>query len=623
MQLSLVRSSAESSRAPWTIALGWLRRHDANLAATRRATRAAIVMPAMFAIGDKVIQNALVSTFAAFGAFAMLLMVEFGGSMRARVQAQLSLIVAGAVLICIATLASRSTWAATVVMAVVGFAILFSGIVSSVLASSSTALLLALILPITLPGSASTIPDRLAGWGLAGGASLLAITLMWPAPARDALRAPAVAVCRALAGRLRAEVAYILQTGTAEQLSAAIGRADETVAALQRLFYATPYRLTGLSTSARIVVRLVDELGWLHAVLAQSPLLSSGVPPSELPRNEPALTVKYEAIAILDAGADLLTDPDADEEALHHAVERLLLARKQIERHAAVERPVGRSAHAPEQEYLDALDPSFRAQELTFAAAIIASTIELTAAAERRGWIDRQLGRQPSGAGSALAAAQKRATAHLERHSQCGCRTACAGAAGLGACHVRRQRERRSARLLGHPRHVVGAALQCVEHRPERTACRCRHRRGIRRRRAARRSYRHRAGRVVATAPAGDPLRGPRTSDHLVHRRPGRLHRCVADPRQHHRTDRMECRARAHRRHRHRLCRQPRRRAAVLAAGRRAGVGARAGRGVFGERWLPALGGRLRGFTLRRFSGGGRASGRGEPCGGGSCTAFG
>jgi len=34
-------------------------------------------MPAMFALGDKVLGNPQVATFAAFGSFAMLLLVDF------------------------------------------------------------------------------------------------------------------------------------------------------------------------------------------------------------------------------------------------------------------------------------------------------------------------------------------------------------------------------------------------------------------------------------------------------------------------------------------------------------------------------------------------------------------
>ena len=151
--------------------LHWLRAHDPGLSALRRAGRAALVMPALFALGSQVIGNPTVSIFAAIGSFAMLLLVDFGGPIRSRLQAQAALAATGAVFVCIGTLASRSPWAAAVAMAIVGFGVLFAGVVSSVLAGATVALLLAFILPVSLAGPASSIPDRLAGWGLASAAS--------------------------------------------------------------------------------------------------------------------------------------------------------------------------------------------------------------------------------------------------------------------------------------------------------------------------------------------------------------------------------------------------------------------------------------------------------------------
>ena len=52
-------------------------------------------MPAVFALGDKVIGNPQVATFAAFGSFAMLLLVDFGGPMAERLQAEAALAVTG------------------------------------------------------------------------------------------------------------------------------------------------------------------------------------------------------------------------------------------------------------------------------------------------------------------------------------------------------------------------------------------------------------------------------------------------------------------------------------------------------------------------------------------------
>lgn len=397
--------------------LQWLARRDRDLAALRRAGRAAIVMPAMFALGDKVIENAAVATFAAFGSFAMLLLVDFGGPVRARLQAQLALAVSGCAFVCLGTLASRSVWISAVAMAVIGFAVIFSGVVSSVLAGASTSLLLAFILPVTLVGPASSIPDRVAGWGMASGAAMLAIVLLWPTPTRSALRAAAAGACRALAVRLRADVAYGISGGeqppAAAEHERAVAEAKQAVTAMRRVFLATPFRPTGLSTAARTVVRLVDEINWLDAIVIHSVGPADGIPV-----DHPACAVKLAAAGVLERGAELLGVIGGEREALHEAIDRLKAAMEKVETGATGELLVRRKPIRDDAtgagELITALDPAFRAQELGYAVSIIAENIDLTAAAERRGWIDRVLGRQPKGMVSAASAAQQRAAAHID-----------------------------------------------------------------------------------------------------------------------------------------------------------------------------------------------------------------
>jgi uncharacterized membrane protein YccC len=162
--------------------LRWLRERDRGLVALRRAARAAIVMPAMFAVGANVLDNPELATFAAFGSFAMLLLVDFGGSLGDRVQAHVALAVVGAVFVCVGTLASRNPWLAAAAMTIVAFGVLFAGVVSSVLAGATTSLLLAFILPVSLAAPASSIPSRLAGWSMAAVVSLVAALVLWPSP---------------------------------------------------------------------------------------------------------------------------------------------------------------------------------------------------------------------------------------------------------------------------------------------------------------------------------------------------------------------------------------------------------------------------------------------------------
>jgi uncharacterized membrane protein YccC len=400
----------------------WLRTHDPGFAALRRAGRTAIVMPAMFAIGDKVIANPNLATFAAFGAFAMLLLVDFTGPMRERLEAQAALAVVCCVLIGLGTLASRSTVLAACSMAVVGFAILFAGIFSSTLAGATTTLLLAFILPVSLPGAVSTIPDRVAGWGMSAAVSLLAISLLWPSPARNPVRTAAIAACRALAARLRAEVDYVLSGYDASlegPRTTAEAQADESIETLQKTFFALPYTPTGLSTAARTIVRLVEELRWLNVVALRT------VPKKHRIPNPNAAAVKRQSASVLGTVADLLEDPAGPTgrlDAMHASVDALHDALAELERTATTVLPRTTAAQCrPDEDrarvMISALDPSFRAQELSFVVTQISENAEFAVAADRRSWLRRWLGRPPRGHSGTLAAATRRAGAQTGRNS--------------------------------------------------------------------------------------------------------------------------------------------------------------------------------------------------------------
>src|SRR2546423_1640980 len=456
--------------------LRWLGRRDRGFAALRRATRTAIIMPAMFALGDKVIGNPQLATFAAFGSFAMLLLVDSGGSRPDRFQAQAALAVTGGLFVCLATLASQTVWLAAVAMAVVGFGVIFAGVVSSVLAGATTALLLAFILPVSLAAPASAVPDRLAGWGMAGGVALVATALLWPAPARDRLRGAAAAACRALADRLRAGVAYLL-SGMDEQFALdrdhAAAQADQAVEALRSTFLATPYRPTGLSTPARTTVRLVDELNWLNSIVIQPGLHRDGV-------NRAALRVKEAAAAVLGRAADVLDSRRGSSDELDAALTELAAAHAKMQEGVTADLPArslrppsdpavaGASVKpepsagdpaaggGPVSEFITSLDPAFRAEELSYAVSLIARNVELTAAAERRSWRERWLGRQPEGVPGTLSAARERITSYLEPHSVW-LHNSLRGAAGLGLAVL-------AARLTGvqHAFWVVLGALSVL-----------------------------------------------------------------------------------------------------------------------------------------------------------------
>ncbi|MEV8367335.1 FUSC family protein [Streptomyces niveus] len=399
---------------------------DHGLLVLRRAGRTAIVMPGTFALCDQVIGNPEMALFAAFGSFAMLMLVGFGGPMRQRMQAQASLAVVSSLFVCLGTLASQAAWLACLAMAVLGFGVLLAGAVSSVLAGASTSLLLSFILPVSLPGTASDVPDRLAGWGLAAVVGLFAIRLLWPEPAADPLRGKAVAACRALAARLRSE------DEASPDHQQIVRDAHRTLDELQRQFLTTPYRPTGLSASDRAVVRLVDELNWARRVIVHS---------LPIPDDSPNLAARRARIAaanVLGHGAELLAAPRTSPDALlHTASAELRAALFALERDAADVLPplsdrgpgngTGASTVSPDEpdepddrqvtEVIDALEPSFRAHELAFVVGAIGDNIDAAARAERRTWVQRLLGRQATGLPGTLSAAQERVSAHVDPHS--------------------------------------------------------------------------------------------------------------------------------------------------------------------------------------------------------------
>ncbi|MHA6765320.1 FUSC family protein [Streptacidiphilus sp. PAMC 29251] len=413
-----------------------LRTRDPGLTALRRSCRAAIVAPGLFALAEEVIGNPTIAVFAAFGSISLLLFVDFGGPLRERLVAQGALVATGAVLVSLGTLASRSIWSAAVVTSLVAFGVLFSGIVSSVLAGSSTALLASFTLAVTLPGPVGSIPDRLGGYLLAGATSMIAITVLWPAPAREPLRAATARCCALLARRLRAEVDCVRADFAPDRRSAQDGLTAEATAAVTALrtsFFSTPYRPTGLSTAARTLVRLVDEVVWLQEILERMPISGPATPSDAV-----VCGVKLAAADLLEHSADQL-DPATGEldgpglDGLRLDLKRLQDARTAMERTvtSVAPNPLAKNDSSPQPqpqpqpqqqqpgvaELISSLEPGFRAQEMSFAISAIALNIERGAAAARRPWWQRALGRQPAGVASPLASAQERAGAHVEPHS--------------------------------------------------------------------------------------------------------------------------------------------------------------------------------------------------------------
>lgn len=390
---------------------------DPGLRATRRAGRAVICVPLLLWVGEGLLDNAALGTFAALGSMAMLVFVDFDGPPRDRVIAQATLVLSGGVLICLGTLLSTITWAATIATLALACAVLFAGILSSSLVAATNVLLISFVLPVTLPAPTEAIPDRLLGWLLAGTVSVFAIRLLWPAPMREPLRALAAEACRRFAEQLRAEAHCVreqLNSSSLDDLWRFREASADAAGALRNAFFATPYRPAGLSTSSRALVRTTDELIWLDHVFARVPLsepaTASGAVVCEL-TTVAAELLEHAADLVLAIGGEPRLPVDDEAHLIERDLQRLRHARE------ALEREITSGGIVVDHDSQGSLQPSFRSQEISFIVAAIAENIQLGAAAQQRSWPQRLLGRQPGEHGSAWSSIKQRATAHLQPHS--------------------------------------------------------------------------------------------------------------------------------------------------------------------------------------------------------------
>jgi uncharacterized membrane protein YccC len=367
-----------------------------DLAALKSAARAAIVIPLVFALADKVIQQPQTSLLAAFGSFALLVLVEFTGPPRTRVIAYAVLGCVGAVFVTLGTLCSRNPWLATGAMAVVGFCVLFSGVINGYFAAGSTAAILAFVLPVTIPAPNSAIPDRLEGWGLATAAAICAVTFLWPSRRRADLQREAAGALRAVADVVDAD-----GDGTSERARLA----REAVDGLGRRFLGTQHRPTGPTAPMAALASLPDELDWLLSFLA---------PSAELPALELACAEDAEAMAaagaVIRAGAGTLEGREERPD-----FPRLDGAREAVAR-ALVGRLPQLSLGAPGNVLLDALEPPFRIRAVTYSARQVAG-YALLASGSDAPELDQGDVARPAAAHPALQATEQLAVEHASMRS--------------------------------------------------------------------------------------------------------------------------------------------------------------------------------------------------------------
>jgi uncharacterized membrane protein YccC len=248
---------------------------DPGRFALKNAVRAAIVVPAAFAIGLKVFDLPQMALFGAFGSIGMLVFVDFGGTRQERFLAYLGTLLVGTLTISLGTLCSHTTWLAVVVMLLIGFGILFSGVIDGYFAAASLVLILTFVIAAMVQADPGEIPDRLAGWGTAGLLSLIAIFGLWPNRPPDQLRrggAAALDKLAALLDGMGATLSHELaDKGEEERLAQRSAEAYEAVVAARNAFVSLPHRPSGVGARTAAYGRLVDDLDWFDTLAREQP----------------------------------------------------------------------------------------------------------------------------------------------------------------------------------------------------------------------------------------------------------------------------------------------------------------------------------------------------------------
>lgn len=289
---------------PWSVMGKWIKAKDPGLLAVKRSIRAAVIMPTVFGLTHVLFTNSQISLFGAFGSFSLLLLVDFPGPTRTRLVSYVALVVLGACFITVGTVASTDKVVAVVAMAVVGFSVLFLGLVSPQVATASTAALLLFVLPVAVAQPAGAVGPRLLGWAFAAVFCVTACMLVWPTPWHDNLRRRLSATVGAMAGLAEAH----LSGGSVAEAKTAM---ESEVALLRRQLAGTPYPATGAAATALALTKLVGRVEWVatNATLAGAKPSALEIPPVRMIIETVAETLRRCAALICDRTGHPVNDP--------------------------------------------------------------------------------------------------------------------------------------------------------------------------------------------------------------------------------------------------------------------------------------------------------------------------
>lgn len=176
-------AALEPPVGPAFAALSWLRRHDPNLTAVRRAGRVTVAGCAAFYVCRYLLDDAALATYAVFGAVSLGVLSDITGTPTQRTRCYLGALPVGLVLVTLGTLLAVNVWAAVAGMLVVGFAVAYSAVGGPRPAGLANGLQLLYILPCFPPYDPGSLTSRLAG--LTVGLTLMGLAdrVLWPASA--------------------------------------------------------------------------------------------------------------------------------------------------------------------------------------------------------------------------------------------------------------------------------------------------------------------------------------------------------------------------------------------------------------------------------------------------------
>jgi len=393
-----------------------VRSKDPGGLALKRSVRAAVVVPLVFGLTHLIFSNGQVSLFGAFGSFALLLLVEFPGRPRTRAISFAWLFAFGSGFIALGTVVSTYKIVAVATMAVVGFGVLFAGIVSPQAASASTAALLVFVLPVAVPQPAGAVGPRLLGWVIAAAFCVPACQLIWPAPWHDDLRRRLSATVSAIERLVSSDAA-----DTSDPHPGADLQSELTL--LRNQFAGTPYPPTGSVAGAVALAKLVGRVEW---VAGNAMLLGHDQATLELSSVRTVIgavadTLEHCASLICDGAGHAVDDPTRILE-VQRSTERLdrLISTELDNEVAMLLDPADdhdysvalARAGSPPGGVASVLDPAFRARALGIATEMTADASLEAAGAQAVG--DRRLG---TGTGSPRASLWPRVASHLSFRS--------------------------------------------------------------------------------------------------------------------------------------------------------------------------------------------------------------